>query len=1023
MADDNRVDVSISVTSDGAEQGASKAADSITQAIGLIQRDLSQLVTQSRATTAAVTAGFTGMSAAVQGMAGRIGTSVRQVSGVVDDYGNEIAAVSRRVQQANAAEEESHRRLGHTSVAARRELLVLSHELMMGNYKRFVGSLMVLGEQMDWMGKIMSPAGLAVGALAGAIAIAASAAIHGAVQMSHLRDELILTGNYAGLTGGKFIEMGNDIAAATGSKIGAARDALQAVAATGRFTGTALEPVSQAIAKIGQFSKATADEVVKSFEKMDDGVYKWAMEYNRSYHFANMAQLEHIRMLEEQGQKEQAEAETANLVIQKINQTAAQLGYLPGLWHEVQSAASSAWDAMMNWGRPLNIDEQIASLRKAAEGQSYITVEGVQVENIDPKIAAQQLQDKLARRDAQRAQALHDAGSAQVQEAGAKAMEELRSQWKGLGGDVRLADQAVDQFRQKIAAAKQAAKESGTPIPPDLQAMIGRQAEMEKKIREQYDSHDKAKKAGGQVTPLRDYAYENAQAQASLNLLKENLKAEQAELDKSYKGGQVSLQTYYADRLRITLAGMDAERAVLKQQLEETKSLEAQARNPAERLSLKTREVEIEGRLAVMARQRAAAEQQSSQEMRQALNDELRALQDLDAKREQSEATQAQRRATLVAAQELTQGRITQAQLLALEEKFEQEKTDRAIAALQKRLDTEVGLTVEAQRKIQDEIDRLRDESQTRQLEYSIKATDAMNADAQKAADSIDQGFAKAFGNFVDGTQTAWQAFNSFATSIDQMLVQMVSKKLFQQLFEMPMGEGGSSASGYLTGWLGMLLGDDRNGGSANAPGSFGFSTGLEGTGRAVASGMGGGSALMGLGSGAMNVGQMQTAMQTATSLTATTASVASMTVASMVSPNGSGSGGGIPGLGDLGGLLGALGGSDMAGSFGFTATGVTGSAGAVAGGAMADGGSEGLSALLGLASFDVGTPYVPNDMIAQIHQGEAIVPAHLNSPYNPGNVSVSNQFVLPGGTDLRTQSQIAAMAGAAISQAMRRNG
>lgn len=1020
MADDNRVDVSISVTSDGAEQGASKAADSITQAIGLIQRDLSQLVTQSRATTAAVTAGFTGMSAAVQGMAGRIGSSVRQMSGVVDDYGNEIASVSRKVQQANAAEEESHRRLGHTSIAARRELLVLSHELMMGNYKRFVGSLMVLGEQMDWMGKIMSPAGLAVGALAGAIAIAASAAIHGAVQMSHLRDELILTGNYAGLTGGKFIEMGNDIAAATGSKIGAARDALQAVAATGRFTGAALEPVSQAIAKIGQFSKASADEVVKSFEKMDDGVYKWAMEYNRSYHFANMAQLEHIRMLEEQGQKEQAEAETANLVIQKINQTAAQLGYLPGLWHEVQSAASSALDAMMNWGRPLNIDEQIASLRKAAEGQSYITVEGVQVENIDPKIAAQQLQDMLARRDAQRAQALHNAGSAQVQEAGAKAMEELRSQWKGLGGDVRLADQAVDQFRQKIAAAKQAAKESGTPIPPDLQAMIGRQAEMEKKIREQYDSHDKAKKTGGQVTPLRDYAYENAQAQASLNLLKENLKAEQAELDKSYKGGQVSLQTYYADRLRITLAGMDAERAVLKQQLDETKSLESQARNPAERLSLKTREVEIEGRLAVMARQRAAAEQQSSQEMRQALNDELRALQDLDAKREQSEATQAQRRATLVAAQELTQGRITQAQLLALEEKFEQEKSDRAIAALQKRLETEVGLNFEAQRKIQDEIDRLRDESQTRQLEYSIKATDAMNADAQKAADSIDQGFAKAFGNFVDGTQTAWQAFNSFAKSIDQMLVQMVSKKLFQQLFEMPMGEGGSSASGYLTGWLGMLLGDHRNGGSGNAPGAFGFSTGLEGSARAVASGMNGGSALMGLGAGAgsMNVAQMSTVMQNATTLTASTATVATMTVGQLIGGDTAGSA-----ASGLTGLLGSLipGGGDFAGAFGFS-SGLEGSVGAVTAGVMgADAG--GMSALMGLASFDVGTPYVPNDMIAQIHRGEAIVPAHMNSPYSAGaGVTVTNQFVLPNGVDLRTQSQIASMAGMAVQQALKRN-
>ena len=96
------------------------------------------------------------------------------------------------------------------------------------------------------------------------------------------------------------------------------------------------------------------------------------------------------------------------------------------------------------------------------------------------------------------------------------------------------------------------------------------------------------------------------------------------------------------------------------------------------------------------------------------------------------------------------------------------------------------------------------------------------------------------------------------------------------------------------------------------------------------------------------------------------------------------------------------------------------GSTSAVASGAMADSGG-GMSALMGLASFDVGTPYVPNDMIAQIHKGEAIVPAHLNSTNS--SVSVVNQFSLPGGADLRTQSQIAAMAGAGIQAALRRNG
>jgi hypothetical protein len=42
-----------------------------------------------------------------------------------------------------------------------------------------------------------------------------------------------------------------------------------------------------------------------------------------------------------------------------------------------------------------------------------------------------------------------------------------------------------------------------------------------------------------------------------------------------------------------------------------------------------------------------------------------------------------------------------------------------------------------------------------------------------------------------------------------------------------------------------------------------------------------------------------------------------------------------------------------------------------------------------GLLSFDVGTPYVPNDMVAQIHQGERIIPAEQNAAINRGEASI----------------------------------
>ncbi|WP_321822107.1 MULTISPECIES: phage tail length tape measure family protein [unclassified Burkholderia] len=979
MSDDNRVDVSINVSSDGAEQGASKAADSLSRAIGMIQRDLRELVSQSRASTAALTAGFAGMSGAAQGMASRMTSSVQTVSTAMAAQGSAATAVSRAVQQANAAEEESHRRLGHTSVAARRELLVLGHELAMGNYKRFVGSLMVLGEQMDWMGKIMSPAGMGIGLVAAEIAALAAAAIHGAVQMNQFRESLVLTGNYAGLTAGRFIEMGNAIQQSTGSSIGSARDALAAVAASGRFTGAALQPVAEAVASIGKYSKAAADEVVKAFERMDDGVYKFAVEYNKSYHFATNAQLEHIRALEEQGQKERAEVEVAELVRQKQEQIAVQVGQLPGILHDVANAWHHFWDEAAGLGRGVTVEDRIANLKQQIGSAKPFYDLMPQGEAAD-KLELRRLQQQ---RDRAEGAAGNVAASEGIQRRGTDAMIALRSEWKGLGGDVKLANDEIARFRRTIDDAKAAAKDSGSPIPEDIKAMIARQPQIEAEIRKRYDSHDFKKAAGG-ITAMHDYSYENAQTQARLNALREDLKAEQAELDRAYKQQQISLQGYYQQRLAITLRGMDAERDALKRQLDQTKALEARAATPAERLSMRTKEVEIEGRLTVMERQRTAAVTQSSQEMQAAIAAETKGLEDLAAKRANAGFSQAQQRALMVAEEEVKQGRMTQAQLIELQRQFEQKKTEIAIQAIQHRLDTEKSLTKVQQQELRDQQLQLAQDGQTKQLQLAIAANDAQMQSARQAATSIEEGFSRTFASIIDGTARGKQAFANLFASINQELTQLVTKSLFDKISKIEFG-GGFSADSLLRSGTSKLLGGDASGAAATTAHTTAVTADTTGIAAMTAA------------------------------VTEATAALAAFTAAAITSSvSGAGS--------SLSGLLGGLGQGDMAGAFGFTATGVTGSAGAVASGAMSSGGG-GMSALMGLASYDVGTPFVPNDMIAQIHQGEAIIPAHLNSPYNPGNVNVSNQFVLPGGTDLRTQSQIAAMAGASISQAMRRNG
>lgn len=929
MADD-RIEVAIAVSSDGAEQGSNQAAQAILRAVGSIEQQMKELVAQTRASSAAMAQGFSQMAAAAQASNTKIQTVVRNTVNVVDDFGNEIANVTRQVSSAATAQasavgqvEAAGKKLGHTTTAARREMLVLAHELAMGNYKRFFGSLMVLGEQMDWMHALMSPLGASIGVIVGALGLAGLAALHGAEQMSELRNSLVLTGNYAGITAGQFMTMGDQIAQSTDRPITAVRTALAAVAGTGRFTGEALEPVAAAVAKIGQYSSASAEQVAKSFEGMSDGVYKWAVKYNESYHFATNAQLEHIRLLEEEGQVSRAQAEAADLVIAKINQTAVQLGYLPGAWNAIRNAAASAWDAMENWGRPLTIDDQIAKLKSRIDSDSF--GEGTPMITDADRQRLRQLQQQ---RDQQQAAIAEQAKSAQVQNEGTKATQQLRSEWKGLGGDVHLADQEVKRFRDSLEAAKAAARDSGSAVPSDIQRMIDTAPQIEAAIRKRYDSKD-FKKPTGQVTATNESSQAQARATAQLNLLKEQLREQQDTLDRAYKQQQVSLQSYYAQRLDITLRGMDAELSALRAQLAQTEALEARARSPQERLSLQTKQIDISGKLAVMEAQRGDAVRKSSQEAAQAMDQEARALQDLQAKRDVSQGSEANKRALLQAQQELQSRKITQAQLLQLEEQFAQQETALSVRALQERLDTERDLTVSQRQQIQDQISQIQDQGQTRALQLSVEAYNAQTQSARQAAESIEDGFSKSFASVVDGSKNARSAFTSFVTSIDQMLTQLVAKKLFQQLFDMD-GSGGSpgtSVTGLLTSGLGKLLGS-AGGSIFSAAGAFGFNTGL---------------------------------------------------------------------------------------------TGVAGSAGAVAAGAGASGG-EGLSALLGLASFDVGTPFVPHDMVAQIHQGEAIVPAHLNSPYNPGNSTVTNNFILPNQIDTRTQSQIGSMAGASIQLAMQRN-
>ena len=47
------------------------------------------------------------------------------------------------------------------------------------------------------------------------------------------------------------------------------------------------------------------------------------------------------------------------------------------------------------------------------------------------------------------------------------------------------------------------------------------------------------------------------------------------------------------------------------------------------------------------------------------------------------------------------------------------------------------------------------------------------------------------------------------------------------------------------------------------------------------------------------------------------------------------------------------------------------------------------------LIAFAVGTNYVPNDGLAYLHQGEAVIPKKYNRPYQPNGMSAEEQLYM----------------------------
>jgi len=322
---------------------------------------------------------------------------------------------------------------------------------------------------------------------------------------------------------------------------------------------------------------------------------------------------------------------------------------------------------------------------------------------------------------------------------------------------------------------------------------------------------------------------------------------------------------------------------------------------------------------------------------------------------------------------------VSSDQKYAIEQQLEDRLYELKLKGLQDTLATLQQGTI-AYQKEAEKIEALEVQHQQKLTDIARQAELERRRDELQATQDFQNDFASALASVADGTKSLKQAFLDFFKQLDQQLSQLAANKIAQQLFG-----PGTSGGGFVQGIMGKIFGEGAAGGGAAGASAEAAAT------QATTAAMTQLTAATTTQGTTFNLlDSVSTLLQTAFQALASAAQSASSALLSM--------GGGGGGLGGIGDMFGGFGSSDL-------------------------GGLGGFGGMFGFPMFAAGTPYVPRDMLAIIHKGEAIIPAGMNRPGgNTSSYAVHNYFNIAGGADARSQGQIAAAAFHGMQIAARRH-
>jgi phage-related minor tail protein len=486
------------------------------------------------------------------------------------DYKKSMADISASkaglVEIANGANDGAKAMDGfglHTK-AARTEVVRILNDLANGNFGRFEQSATVLAEQMDLLGKVASPTGIAILGVAAAIGGFIAATVHVQSQLDEMNRALVMTGDYAGTTVDGLRDLAQQ-ATAGGASINVATEAITKLAATGRLTANEIGQIGQATADAATYMGVSVDKMVEMFSQLAKDPAKAAQTLNEQYHFLTVSTYDQIAALEKQGDATgaaQVAVEAFSKAMEERTQDIAKNeGVILQGWRDIRNMIAEAVEAVGTFGATATPGQVVARLQA----------------NKASRLPIGQWDDS-DEAELQKAIGSYNDALAKARE---KAAADRHNQ------EVIDAKRAYETWNSQFATpAEKRAKEIQSYI-DTIATPLGLSPEQQLADQQKIMDRDKDKKTSTRGAGLLDRAALTGETQAIKDALTEQIAAVTAaekQLDTLFKGGGVSIASYYqqsrdliAQRATDEIDAYNKEAAVLSKGLNDQK-LSAQQR-------------------------------------------------------------------------------------------------------------------------------------------------------------------------------------------------------------------------------------------------------------------------------------------------------------------------------------------------------------------------------------------------------------------------------------------------------------